>query len=277
MIICRALYVLVSVIVGCGLKEGGIIIMYFINCIKADFYKAFHSKFLLLHILIPIIGVILFNSYYAVSSWREVSKVTGYFEVCAGAFPLLAAIAVSLFCEEEKDAGNFNSMMCVPCSKINIHLSKLIMMWIFGAVASLIAIGGFGLVFISMGNLRFSMMFYIKMALMMIILNLPVYVIQYIVSFSLGKGASLSLGTVGSLLSLLMCTGLGDGIWFLIPYAYGIRMADYMSLNFLGGEFYSAVTSEAVQGLVWIFVISFILASMFLLWSRMWQGRKAEE
>lgn len=252
--------------------------MYFINCLKADFYKAFHSKFTLFHILIPVAGVVMFNWYFAASPWRESFKVTGYIEACAGAFPLLAAIAVSMICEEEKDAGNFNSMMCcVPCSKINIHLSKFIMLGIFGAAASLIAIGGFGIVFRAMGNIEFQLMFYIKMSLMMIILNLPIYVIQYIVSFSFGRGASLSLGTVGSLLSVLMCTGLGDRIWFLIPYAYGIRMGDYMSLKFLDGQLHNEVSRNLNQSLVWIFIIAFIITAMFLSWSRMWQGRKAEE
>ena len=38
------------------------------------------------------------------------------------------------------------------------------------------------------------------------------------ISFRFGKNTCIGLGAVGSLLAALLQTGLGTGIWFVIPY-----------------------------------------------------------
>ena len=54
--------------------------------------------------------------------------------------------------------------------------------------------------------------------------------IQYLVVFYFGKGASIGIGIIGSLISALMLTGLGDGIWQVIPWAYSMRLSSYFIL-----------------------------------------------
>ena len=47
----------------------------FINYIKIDFYKFYHSKIIKVHFIIPVLAMIPFLSYYSVSPWNELDKV----------------------------------------------------------------------------------------------------------------------------------------------------------------------------------------------------------
>ena len=234
--------------------------MRFIDCIKEDFYKSVKLRsWMLLHLIVPLSGVIFFNLYYLNFSWSEYSKVTGYVQCAAMLFPILSAISVSMIYQSEMDCGKFEGIMSVPCGRIIINLSKFLIM----VYSSLIAIAGFGAVFNALGHNEFSILFYINISLILIFLNFPVYMIQYLVSFSLGRGASLGVGIIGTILSGFMYTGLGDMIWSLIPYSYGIRIISYIIHNINDLEVYKLIDVASV---------SLVIVVVFILWSESWHG-----
>lgn len=47
----------------------------FMNYVKTDFYKFYHSQIVKIHLIIPIIAVICFLSYYTISPWSELKKL----------------------------------------------------------------------------------------------------------------------------------------------------------------------------------------------------------
>lgn len=242
--------------------------MRFIDCIKADFYKSIKLKpLMLLHLIAPLSGVIFFNLYYLNFSWSEYLKVTGYIKCAAMMFPILSAISVSMVYQSELDCGKFQGIMSVPCGRIGIHLSKFLIIVFFGIISSLIAIAGFGTVFNALGHDKFSILFYINISLILLLLNFPIYMIQYIISFSLGRGASLGIGIIGTILSGFMYTGLGDGIWSLIPYSYGIRIISYIMHNINDLEVYKVMDVASV---------SLVIVIVFILWSESWHGGKGK-
>ena len=53
----------------------------FINYIKIDFYKFYHSKIIKVHFIIPVLAMIPFLSYYSVSPWNELDKVISYIQI----------------------------------------------------------------------------------------------------------------------------------------------------------------------------------------------------
>ena len=57
----------------------------FINYIKIDFYKFYHSKIIKVHFIIPVLAMIPFLSYYSVSPWNELDKVISFFYQCLDA------------------------------------------------------------------------------------------------------------------------------------------------------------------------------------------------
>ncbi|MBU3803554.1 MAG: lantibiotic immunity ABC transporter MutG family permease subunit [Candidatus Cellulosilyticum pullistercoris] len=249
----------------------------FIKSYKAEVYQMIHSGLLWIHLIIPIIGVLLFCSYYSYSPWKNEDKIITYLQTLSTAFPVLIAIVVGISCEEEKNAGHFQRMLSVPYSKTISHLSKLMVLGSQGFIAVLLAVVGFGVVSKCMGNHTTGLLDYLKLAVLLFVSNLGWYMIQYIVSFQLGKGLALDLGIVGGLLSPLLALGLGDGIWQIVPCAWGIRLVSYaLELIMKTGE-YRLILLAFRQGFMSMLIITVLLLVMFLYWSKRWQGAEIEE
>ena len=113
--------------------------------------------------------------------------------------------------------------------------------------------------------------FYYKETLIVFSSNILLYMIQYLVVFYFGKGASIGIGIIGSLISALMLTGLGDGIWQVIPWAYSMRLSSYFILY---KENILIQNSEIIQG---IFIMIIFIAITFisqLIFSNHWEGNR---
>lgn len=246
----------------------------FSNCMKADFYKLLHSRFLLLHLIAPILGILIFVSYYSYSPWNENDKLLIFIQTIALAFPLMIAISVSMIHEQEECAGNFQRILAAPYSKTIAHLSNLFAASLFGLFASLLTILGFGIVVCKMRYIDYAMMLYIKAALIVFASNFGLYVIQYIVSFSFGNGISLGLGIVGTLLSPLLYLKLGDAIWHFIPCGWGIRIATYFLYNEMNGHLSHVLMQDFHTGIDAIIVLTIIFIVGFVIWSNLFYCNK---
>lgn len=51
-----------------------------INCLKTDFYKFYHSNIIKIHLIVPIIPIIVFLTYYTISPWSELEKIISYIQ-----------------------------------------------------------------------------------------------------------------------------------------------------------------------------------------------------
>lgn len=249
----------------------------FINSCKAEFYQIIHSKLLGLHIVIPLIGIILFSSYYSYAAWDNEDKILVYLQTVAMAFPILIAIVLAMSFEAEQNAGHFQRILSVPYSKRISHLSKLTILEVVGFIATLVAVVGFGIISRLMGNQIYSLLDYFKMATLLFVTNIGLYMIQYIVSFQWGKGLALGLGIMGGLLSPLMYLGLGDGIWKFIPCAWGIRFVSYASSLSMNASESKWIVQEFKESFMVMLVIIILISGIFLLWSSRWQGKNVQD
>ncbi|SHO47658.1 lantibiotic immunity ABC transporter MutG family permease subunit [Anaerocolumna xylanovorans] len=246
------------------------------NNIRAAVFKMLHSNILFLHLLVPVLGILVFCGYYSVSSWSERDKVYGYIQAVAIVFPLMISIAVSMLYELELKAGNFQTILSAPYSRIIAHGGNFISLCLLGVFASIVTVMGFGVVFRLMGFVKFSIAFYFKLSLIMFLSNVALYFIQYIICFIAGKGLSLSFGIVGTLLSPLLYLGLGDIIWRYIPYGYGIRIAAYYCERYTDSNSCKAIAHNFEADTVTAGVITIILAGIFIIWSNLWQGKSVK-
>lgn len=248
----------------------------FIRTIKSDIYKSLHSQVLLIHLFVPLFGMATFLAYYAISLWSEPQKVSAYLQVLAMAFPMLIGIVTVIVSEQESQAASCQMLLSTPCKRYIPHFAKLLVILIFGFLSSVIAVFGFGFAFRLMGNAFFPFSLYIKSAMLLFFGNLTIYILQYIVSFALGKGIGLGLGIVGSLLSALLLTGLGDRIWTFLPWSIAIRFCSMFveskvtNLSFIN-------LPGVIQGMMFIGLTSVILLLILVLWSTKWDGRKNKD
>lgn len=242
----------------------------FINYIKIDFYKFYHSNIIKVHFIIPVLAMIPFLVYYSVSPWNELDKVISYIQIISMSFPLIISIILNMVYEQE-ECGGFKYFLTTPNKKYLPHFSKLISIIILGLVSTFIAILGFGMMFYIMGNDSIEISFYYKETLIVFSSNILLYMIQYLVVFSFGKGASIGIGIIGSLISALMLTGLGDGIWQVIPWSYSMRFSSYFIMY---KENMLIQNSEIIQGIFIMIIFIAITFILQLIFSNHWEGKR---
>lgn len=248
----------------------------FIRTIKSDIYKALHSHVLLIHLFVPFFGMAAFLAYYTISPWSEPQKVSAYLQVLAMVFPMVIGIVTVIVSEQEVQAASCQMLLSTPCKRYIPHFAKLLVILIFGFWSSIIAVFGFGTLFRLMGNVVFPLSLYIKSAILLFLGNMTLYILQYIVSFAFGKGVGLGLGMVGSLLSALLLTGLGDRIWTFLPWGISTRFCSmFVESKITNVSFVDL--SGVTQGVMFIGVTSAILLLILAAWSTKWDGRKNKE
>lgn len=250
--------------------------MDFYNNLKSDLYKICHSPLLLIHFIVPVIGIILFVWYYSFSLWNEFTKVSAYIQILAVTFPTLIGINASVLSESEQKAGGFQMLLSTATSKSIPHITKLIWLILFGFCSSMFALVGFGIGFRLLGYTTFNLLFYLNTALLLSISVIPLYFLHYIISFVWGKGYSLGLGIIGSLLSALLLTGLGDGIWTFLPWGICARFSEsLLTSNLRNIDFLQF--GGMIQSIIFIFIFTFLFLIALLLFSNKWEGRKSED
>ncbi|MEG0904319.1 MAG: lantibiotic immunity ABC transporter MutG family permease subunit [Lachnospiraceae bacterium] len=243
--------------------------------IQAEVYKMIHSALLPFHLFIPLLCAVVFLAYYRISIVNEVQKVTGYLQVLAIAFPFVIGIIGVMSSEQEHQAGSFQMVLFTAGRKQVPHWSKLLVLLLLGLGSSLMAALGFGIAFWGMGNTLLPISFYLKAGILLFIANLPLYIATYMICYAFGKGTGILFGIVGSLISALLLTGLGDRIWPFLPWSIGEHFCSILveserrKTNFLE-------MAGVKSGLLFLLIFSFVLLLILHLWALKWEGRNEE-
>lgn len=245
----------------------------FKNYLKADLYKFLKSKVSISHFLIPMIGLILMLAYFTLSSWSKIEKVSAYIQVISMAFPLIISIVITMVYEQEEESG-FQYFLSAPSKRYIPHISKLFLLFSFGIVATVISILGFGILLNLIYKDKVSIIFYFILVVIMFISNIPLYMLQYLVVFYFGKGASMGIGIVGSLVAALMMTGIGEGLWFLLPWGYSIRLSSYFFQYVITNKLNLILQSEVKLAVISFITFTVINIMILIVFSRYWEGRK---
>ena len=195
----------------------------FFNYITADFIKTKHLSIRIVHIAIPAAIAAAFLTYYAYAPWDGYTKVVTYYYVLGAGFPTLIGLFCAMSAEQELSAGTFQNMLSVSKRPI-AFFSKLLLLILLGTGAVLLASALFGAgysLFLGQQYIHYS--FYIGAAFILTGSNVFLYVLHLFLALRFNKGVTIGLGIVESLLSALLLTRLGDGIWIFIPVAWSSR------------------------------------------------------
>ncbi len=249
----------------------------FSRYLHSDFLKLKRQPQLLIHIIVPAVGIIIFLAYYSYAPWTPVSKVAGYLETLAVAFPFLIGFVCSMLTEQEAAAGNYQYMLTSPV-KLLPFFSMLISLLILGFGAVTLASVGFGIGFMSILHIMpYSLDFFFYVACVLHISSIFLYVLHLLVGLRFGKGASMGLGIVESLLSALFLTGLGEGRWQFLPCAWGARFVSGFARYSSGINGSSYVIPEIHTGIGFCVAETAVVILFACVWFYRWEGRKSEE
>lgn len=249
----------------------------FIRYMRADVIKLRRQSLPWIHLAIPLIGIVLFLSYYAFTPYSDASKIDGYLQAVAIALPAIIGIVCAIAAEQEYNAGGFQHLLTSPV-KVIPFLSKLSLLLVFGLASILTAAVGFGVgnVFILQNEMQ-DISFYILAGLILFGSSIFLYVFHFIVSLRWGRGASMGLGIAGSLVSALLLTGLGDANWVYVPFAWPSRLITLWSR--FAGEAASSVPAHSMlgMGIACLAAGTLLMIAISVAWVWRWEGKHALE
>ena len=243
--------------------------------LRADFLKMKHTVFFWIHIAMPIIGIVLFLSYYSFSKVDSINKVPGYIQVLSIAFPLLISIVSSFVVEQEALAGNFTELLSTEYGKRKAFISKVCLLLICGFCSTLVAVIGFaaGFHFLLRQN-ELPLSFYFEISFVLFGCQIFMYLFHLFLNFRFSKGASIGVGIMECLVAALMYTGLGDLIWKYIPCAWGMRLSSSFFAYRLNPDLFHTLPVDIQMGVVICICSTIIAFVMSLIWFSYYEGRK---
>lgn len=247
-----------------------------LGLLRADLLKTRRTPFQLLHLLAPLIAGAVFLAYYSYSPWSAADKVQAYLQVLGCAFPTLIALVCSMTAEQEALAGHFQGLLALPALRIKVYASKLLLLLIYSLGAVLLAVILFGLGFREvLGEKGLGMAFYWSGAGILFGSNVFLYLFFGFVSLRFGRGPSIGIGIVGSLVAALLLTGLGDGLWPYVPFAWGVHLVSIWTVHASGTPLPLAL-SQADYGITLCILATVAAAVLSFLWFQRWEGRSAD-
>lgn len=240
-----------------------------IRCIRSECQKFRHTFMLGIHLLIPLAAAFLFLAYFTVSPWEPNSKISAYLETLGVSFPLIIGLICGKAIEQEGQAGGFQTMLCVGRSRAAAYAGKLIILLLLGFFSITLAVGVF-----AVGYRTAPYFVYWKAAGLLLTGSVFLYMLHLFISFRFGRGASIGLGILESLVSALALTGLGDGIWYYVPCTWSARLCDNLVYSWVYPE--SAVIGTAEIGKWLVVAVPATIAALIFsfLWFEKWEGKE---
>lgn len=243
-----------------------------VRCIKAEFAKCRHSALLYIHILVPLLGAVVFAGYFRISGWDVQTNISAYLEILAVAFPFLIGIIVGMVVQLENQAGHWQLMLGTIPSRSVAYIGKISFLMIGAIGAEALALGCFAVIY-----QEAPLTIYLQAGILMILAVFPLYLVHLFVGMWFGKGASMGLGIAGSLVAALMITGLGDAVWKYNLWAWGVRFMDYTVLSWSNSDVFNLVCHDFIIGIVIALFSSLLLFLLSSIWFRSWEGCKEND
>lgn len=242
-------------------------------CLKSDIYKLRHSGFFAIHLLFPVLGAALMLLDSHLSSSGELNKLVVFAQLIAIAFPLTISIVCQIVAEQELQAGHFQNMLTFPSRK-NAIFSKLAILLIAGLFSVALSTGLFGIPFSYFTGTRLPVGFFIFIPIVIWASNVMMYGLHLILAFRFGRNLGISIGVIGSLLSALLQTGLGDGRWYVIPYGLGVRFAENTLIYIF--HLSSAINAEVRLGIIFCILVTCGTIGLVSFWFSRYSGTSTD-
>lgn len=245
---------------------------FFYRQLKSELYKHSHCLLLPLHIILPLGVAAVFLSYYRFSSLSILEKYLLYIQLIAVAFPLVIGIITALDAEQESAAGHFQAMLQTPGRKWTVHIAKLLSLLIFGFCGLTLSFVVFGAVMLVFNPEGLALGDTIIWTLVVFLAHGPLYGLHYWVAVVLGKGAVITLGLFGSLMSGLLLTGLGDTLWPFLPWGLAGHQGSCYVMSRLSSNSYFLYDRIALSQWTLGFML-LIIAALLIVWGKKFEGR----
>lgn len=251
----------------------------YLRSLRSELIKLKRQPTLWVHLLVPLAGIGIFLAYYAFTPYSPSSKVSGYMQVIATSYPMMIGIVCAIAADQEATAGQYQQLLTLP-NRLIALAGKLTMLFLLGLGSAILASMGFGVGFLYLlAQSPYGLAFYLEAASLLFGSCLFLYALHLFVSLRFGKGASIGLGVLESLVAALLLTGLGDQSWIYIPCAWAVR---FVSIWMQYGDTHSAsipipADSLLQPGILYCTTGTIVIMVLLGMWFRRWEGTKSLE
>jgi len=243
--------------------------------ITSDAIRLNKTSFFILHLAIPVLGILCFAAYQSMTIYAPDKFAINYYQVLTLIYPLLAAWLCSIITEQEVEAGGGFFLLSTP-SRAKSLLSKLIYLVLFGLAACLFVTMGYsGVIVFIRPEFSLPLSTTLRMALLVWGCAFFEYLFHTWLGLRFGRNVSFAVAAVEILFAALMLTGLGETIWFFVPSAWGVRLVSLLSRYLKGGD--TATVSAMQLGALMAVILTLLMLVFLFLWFRRWEGREKEE
>ncbi len=241
--------------------------------LKAEWIKLKHTGIVPLYGVMSLLGVVLFGGYGIMrEAFSALDVAVFYFECLGVSLPLLISIVTALWADREQAAGSFYNLFCIAPSRLRptfLGLGILIILYTFSL---LIAVFGFGAVMLLKGEIIFSLC--VRVWGLLVLSGLFLYALHMLLGLMCGKGVSVAIGIGGSVFGGLLMTGLGDGLWPVMPWVYGARLSVLAVFDTVGKSIGGLDMNVGLTGLG---VLTLGIYGLLILFLNKWEGRSTDE
>lgn len=277
-----------------------------LRCLRAELLKLRGSRMIAIHLAIAVGVPLAFVAYYAASgTLAPAAKLSAFVQVVACGMTFVAGFIAGFAAEDEWAATRLQAVLGAP-SRVRAAAAKLLVYLGFAlaclALALCVFVVGMSLVgqpvwavptvAVSDGGLAGLGLLVAQFALIFLG-SVPCYVLAFWVSLAFGRNAGFGLGILGLLVALLLLTGLGDGIWPYVPWAWPERLAAMLpdALQIAGGALPGGLANFDPQlaetvvarylgfyrlGLIVCLAVGVVLSAAMGIWVARTDGRRGE-
>lgn len=240
-----------------------------ISAVHSELIKTKHTPFAALHIVVPLIGTLLFKLYYSLYvNVAECEKLNLILEITNTIFPLLISVVVGLNVVSEEKASHFQTLLAVR-SRSKLFLAKLTTLYGTGLTSLffMFALFGFGISFMKLTS-GIPLNVFIQAVIGLAFCNLVLYIFHLFLSLKYGLGISLLWGAFECLQNILYSNIELRGIWRYIPFAW--------SINWIHDTLNNRLADYAAQWEL-IAILTVCILLLIMTWFSYWEGRKNYE
>lgn len=192
---------------------------------KAEILKMKRTFLFPIHVLLPVLGSVVFLLYYQFSGGNERGQISGFIEVIGVALPFVVSLvcAGNIRLEEQNHFQVLLGGYTGKADRLAVKIAVLMgmgMLTIFGAV--FLFASGYHFLLEKTG---ISLTAYIILAWTLFLGSIPLYLEHLLLNLAFSGTVSQCVGVAQFLLSALFLTGLGEGRWQFFPSAWSARGA----------------------------------------------------
>lgn len=235
----------------------------------SNFTKIKRTPIILLHLLPPIVVTALFLVYYASGGHHMIPDVRLFFVILQICYPIFVSIVVPILIQLDKKINGIQNALGLVTSRRSIYLGKLFFLLFLSAISMILYelcfFVGINL-FLNISITQFGS--YLVIFYIFLFSNLFLYLLYIPIAFRFGPSISVLSGISGTILAGYFENAIGDKIWPIIPWEWGVRLLE----NYFG---FSSI--PVLPGIIFLIMITSIVLVLSLLWFSRWEGNVIQE